>query len=182
MKYIVILGDGMPDHPIPEWNGMTPLEKAQTPNLDRLTAQGELGLVDVIPEGLPPGSDVGHLSVLGYDPHKYYTGRAPIEAVAMKIPLGKNDIAFRCNLVRLDEENGKTLMGDFTAGHISNDKGHPLIQKLNETLAKKYPDIHFYPGVSYRHLMVWKNGKAQTVLTPPHDLTDKSIAPGLPQG
>ncbi|MDO8519773.1 MAG: 2,3-bisphosphoglycerate-independent phosphoglycerate mutase, partial [Deltaproteobacteria bacterium] len=140
-----------------------------------------------------PGSDVGHLSVLGYDPHKYYTGRAPIEAVAMKIPLGKNDIAFRCNLVRLDEKNGQTLMGDFTAGHISNEKAHPLIRLLNEKLACRgavaapgredpAPTIKFYPGVSYRHLMVWKNGKAKTVLTPPHDLTDKPIAPGLPQG
>src|SRR3989338_5676875 len=105
MKYVVVLGDGMPDRPIPEWNQMTPLERAATPTLDRLVSEGELGLVDVIPNGMPPGSDVGHLSVLGYDPKRYYTGRAPIEAAAMGIDLGPADVAFRCNLVTLEVKN-----------------------------------------------------------------------------
>ena len=180
MKYIVVLGDGMPDHPIEEWNGMTPLEKAVTPNLDRLSLSGELGLVDVIPQGLPAGSDVGHLSVLGYDPKRYYTGRAPIEAAAMGISLGPADVAFRCNLVTLGQE--KTVLQDFSASHIPSEKSHPLIRDLNERLAPEFPGISFHAGVGYRHLMVWKNGVSGMTLTPPHDITDKPIESFLPKG
>ena len=178
MKYIVLLGDGMPDWPVAALRGKTPLEKATTPHMDFLAAHGRLGLVHQIPRGLPPGSDVGHLSVLGYNPRKYYTGRAPIEAAAMGIKLGKNDIAFRCNLVSLARKNGVWIMKDFSAGHITSRDSHHLIYRLN----KKIRGVEFFPGVGYRHLMVWRNGKFSGKLTPPHDISGRPIEPHLPKG
>ena len=179
MKYIVLLGDGMPDWPIAKIGGKTPLEKARTPNMDFLASQGRLGLVQVIPDGLPPGSDVGHLSVLGYNPRKYYTGRAPIEAASMGIKLGPRDIAFRCNLVTIARKDGVPIMKDFSAGHISSKESHPLIRRIQSKLGGK--GIEFYPGVGYRHLMIWRNGPTRTKLTPPHDISDRPIETHLPR-
>ncbi len=185
MKYIVLLGDGMPDWPIAALKGKTPLEKAQTLHMDFLASQGRLGLLHTIPRGFPAGSDVGHLSVLGYNPKKYYTGRAPIEAAAMGIKLGPRDVAFRCNLVSLGKKDGVTIMKDFSAGHISSKKSHPLIKKLQRELGGEPRGggrIEFYPGVSYRHIMVWRNGETGTKLTPPHDISDRPIESHLPRG
>ncbi len=180
MKYIVLLGDGMPDWPVAALGNKTPLEKARTPHMDFLASRGRLGLVRVIPKGMPPGSDVGHLSVLGYNPRKYYTGRAPIEAAAMGIRLGPRDVAFRCNLVSLATKNGVWVMKDFSAGHIRSEDSHPLIRLLQKKLGGH--GIEFHPGVSYRHLMVWRNGENGTYLTPPHDISDRAINPYLPRG
>lgn len=180
MKYIVLLGDGMPDWPISSLGGKTPLEKARTPNMDFLASHGRLGLSLVIPKGLPPGSDVGHLSVLGYNPKKYYTGRAPIEAASMGIQLGPHDVAFRCNLVTLARKDGVLIMKDFSAGHIRSKESHPLIRLLNRKLTAS--SIEFHPGVGYRHIMIWRNGEASTKLTPPHDISDRPIEPHLPRG
>lgn len=180
MKCIVLLGDGMPDWPVKELGGRTPLEKAKTPNMDFLASHGQLGLVRVIPDGLPAGSDVGHLSVLGYNPRKHYTGRAPIEAASMGIVLGPRDIAFRCNLVTIAKKEDVPIMKDFSAGHILSKDSHPLIRLLNQELSG--PKIKFYPGVGYRHLMIWRNGKAKMKLTPPHDISDRPIDPHLPRG
>lgn len=184
MKYIVLLGDGMPDWPVSALGGKTPLQKAKTPNMDFLASRGRLGLVQVIPDGLPPGSDVGHLSVLGYNPKKYYTGRAPIEAASMGIRLGPRDVAFRCNLVTLSRKDGVLTLKDFSAGHISSEKSRPLIQRIHRKLSRRFHGgrIEFYPGVGYRHLMVWRNGKGQMKLTPPHDITGRPIEPHLPRG
>ncbi len=180
MKYIILLGDGMPDWPIATLGGKTPLEKAKTTHMDFLASHGRLGLARVIPQGMPPGSDVAHLSVLGYNPKKFYTGRAPIEAAAMGIKLGPRDVAFRCNLVTLASKDGVQMMKDFSGGHIRSKKSHPLIKKIQKALGSK--EFKFYPGVDYRHIMVWKNGLDRTKLTPPHDISDRPIEPHLPRG
>ncbi len=181
-KFIVLLGDGMADEPIPELNGRTPLQAAHTPHLDFLAQRGKLGLVSTIPPGLPPGSDVANLSIFGYDPQKYFTGRAPLEAAAMGIKLNPDDVAFRCNLVTLRQEGGKEFMDDFSAGHISTAEARELILELGRVLGNH--TWQFYPGVSYRHLLVWRNGKKSLRLqtTPPHDIIDKEIANYLPRG
>ena len=186
MKYLVLLGDGMAGLPLDELGGKTVLQYARTPNLDYLASHGQMGMARTVPAGLPPGSDVANLSVLGYDPRLYYTGRAPLEAAAMGVELGPDDVAFRCNLVLLDRLGGHAgddyrsgrLMRDFSAGHIKTDEARRLIEILNNELGG---DVRFYPGVSYRHLMVWKGGGG-LVCTPPHDITDKAIAPYLPKG
>ncbi len=186
MKYLVLLGDGMAGLPLDELGGKTVLQYARTPNLDYLASHGTLGMARTVPAGLPPGSDVANLSVLGYDPRSYYTGRAPLEAAAMGVELGPDDVAFRCNLVLLDRLDGHTgedyrsdwFMRDFSAGHIKTDEARRLIEILNNDLGG---DVRFYPGVSYRHLMVWKGG-GSLVCTPPHDITDKAIASYLPKG
>ncbi len=178
MKYLILLGDGMADYPIDVLGGKTPLEYAHTPNMDRMAAEGFLGLIDTIPQGLPPGSDVANLAVLGYDPHDCYTGRGPLEAANMGIALSPEDIAFRCNLVTLSDT--KTIMGDFTAGHISSTEARCLITDIENELGSEA--FHFYPGVGYRHLMVWKGGDPDLVTTPPHDITGKGIGHYLPQG
>lgn len=184
MKYIVLLGDGMPDWPISKLKGQTPLQKAKTPNMDFMATYGRLGLVRTIPKGFPPGSDVGHLSVLGYNPQKFYTGRAPIEAAAMGIAMGPRDIAFRCNLVTIGKKDGVRIMKDFSAGHISSKESHPLIKRLQKEFGGKFQGekIEFFPGVGYRHIMIWRNGKTKTKLTPPHDVSDRPIEPHLPRG
>lgn len=180
MKYIVLLGDGMSDYPLEELNGKTPLMVSRTPNMDFLVKNGILGRVQTIPEGFPPGSDVANLSVLGYDPTIFYTGRAPLEAAALKIPLETNDVAFRCNLVTLQQKGNQWFMEDFSAGHISNEEAHQIIKDINGALGNNR--FSFYPGVSYRHLMVWKKGPSEISTTPPHDITGKQILPYLPKG
>lgn len=180
MKYIILLGDGMSDEPIAELGGKTPLEFAKTPNMDRLSQTGKVGLAATVPDGYPPGSDVANLSVFGYNPADCYSGRSPLEAASMGVELGPNDVAFRLNFIWLEAHYGKLYMGDFSAGHISTEEARLLIETLQEELGGD--EFNFYPGVSYRHLMVWKNGKDQLTFTPPHDISTYSIEGHLPQG
>lgn len=177
MKYIVIIGDGMSGWPSDSTEGKTALEIANTPNLDLLARKGEIGLVKNTPDGLPPGSDVCNLSVFGYNPVKYYSGRAPIEAVAQGIALADDETVFRANLVTV--EDGK--MRDFTAGHISSEDGKKCIQSLNK-LIENNKKMQFHPGVSYRNLFIVKGEKFKLVTTPPHDITGKQIESFLPGG
>lgn len=180
MKYIVLLGDGMSDEPNAELGGRTPLEVAKTPNMDRLCKFGRTGLAATVPSGYPPGSDVANLSVFGYDPAECYSGRSPLEAASMGVELEPDDVAFRMNFVWLEAHYGKLYMGDFSAGHISTEEAAQLVATLQSELGGS--EFNFYPGVSYRHLMVWKNGKDQLRFTPPHDISTQSIEDHLPQG
>lgn len=180
MKYIVLLGDGMPDEKLESLGGKSPLEFARTPMMDFMAKRGRLGLVRTIPKGFPPGSDVANLSVFGYDPRDCYTGRSPLEAASMGVELGLNDVAFRLNLVNLDRKDGKTIMGDYSAGHISTEEGKELVETLQKELGSA--EFEFHPGVSYRHLLVWRDGKDALNLTPPHDISGKDIESYLPKG
>lgn len=179
MKFIVLLGDGMADYGIPELGGKTPLEYARTPNMDRIAGEGALGLVDTIPQGLKPGSDVANLTVLGYDAGKLYSGRGPLEAANMGIPLAPADVAYRCNLITLGEGDDP-VMEDFTAGHISSFEAATIIRDLHEALGNEV--YQFYPGVSYRHLFVWRSGMDAIKATPPHDITGRKTNAFLPAG
>jgi len=175
-KYAMLVGDGMADFPIEELGGKTPLEYASTPNMDRVVSSGKIGLVSTVPNGFSPGSDVANMSLMGYDPAKYYSGRAPVEAASMGIPLQKGDIAFRCNFVTI--HNG--IMKDYSAGHIETADAAKLIAMLSEALGSE--KIAFYPGVSYRHLLVIKGVGGDLNCTPPHDITGRDIKEYLPQG
>ena len=180
MKYIVLLCDGMADYPLPELSNQTPLEAAKNPAMESLAKTAEIGLAKTVPDGMKPGSDVANLSVMGYDPAKYYTGRSPLEAANMGIALDDCDVAIRCNLVTLsDEENfeDKTMV-DYCAGDISSKEAAEIIKSVNEALSnEKYS---FYPGVSYRHCLVWKSGSVDIgTLTPPHDISGRVIGPYL---
>lgn len=179
MKYVILLADGMADHPCSALDGKTPLEYARTPYMDRIAAEGTLGLIDTIPKGLPPGSDVANLSVLGYDPARCFTGRGPLEAANMGIQLSPEDVAFRCNLVTLGT-NPDRLMEDFTAGHITSAESRQMIENLHAEIGTD--EFCFYPGVSYRHLLVWRKGSAEMKVTPPHDITGQATSQYLPQG
>ncbi|AEA33176.1 cofactor-independent phosphoglycerate mutase [Hippea maritima] len=174
MKYMILLGDGMADWPIEKLGGKTPLEYANTPNMD-IIASGIKGMVKTVPEGMHPGSDVANMSVLGYNPKLYYTGRAPLEAISKDIKMDDNDVAYRCNFVSIEDN----IMKDFSAGHIPTEKSSKLIQLLNEQL--KEDGIEFYTGVSYRNLMIWRGGETD-ITTPPHDISDQSIYEHLPKG
>ena len=177
MKYALILPDGAADEPIAELDGRTPLEAARKPNLDALTAAGRVGRVKTVPKGFHPGSDVATLSVVGYDPRTYYTGRAPIEAVAQRITLEPDELVFRCNLVTIVD--GK--MEDFSAGHISQPEAEKLIADLQAQLGDDR--VRFYTGVGYRHLLTIKNaGGIKVECTPPHDIPGESVAGYLPTG
>lgn len=181
MKYVVLLGDGMADYPSEKLGGKTPLQCALTPFLDQIAAHGTMGLVDTIPKGFTPGSDVANLSVLGYNPEETYTGRGPLEAASMGVGLGPNDIAYRCNLVTIgDQGSVQAFMDDFTAGHISSAEAGEIIQDLNKILGS--PLLQFFPGVGYRHLLVWRNAAGAPQAVPPHDIPGKVIAPYLPSG
>jgi len=179
---MVLLGDGMADYPIAELSGKTPLQVAKTSNLDRLSQQGSLGLVRTVPTGCPPGSDVANLSIFGYDPALHFTGRAPLEAASMGVKLNRGDVAFRCNLLTLSQQEGKAFMEDFSAGHISTAEAEKIIADIEKVLGNE--EFNFYPGVSYRHLLVWRNGERSLSLktTPPHDITGKHIGEHLPRG
>jgi len=181
-KYIVLIGDGMAGRPIEELGFSTTLKHAFTPHMDQLAQRGMVGKVRTIPKGFHPGSDVANLSILGYDPSRYYTGRAPLEAASIGIRLGEDDVAYRCNLVTLRFSNGKSqaVMDDYSSGHISTDEARELISTINAEL--KSGDVVFHPGVSYRHLMVWKKGSQTVICVPPHDILDKAIADYLPRG
>lgn len=187
MKYIILLGDGMADRPQAELGGKTCLQAARTPNLDQLASLGQVGMVQTVPPGFPPGSDVANLTVMGYDPRKYYSGRSPLEAASIGVELGPDDVAFRCNLVTLRVTGGKSagvrrkaVMEDFSAGHISTQEARLLIEEIGSKLGNDR--IRFYPGVSYRHLMVWRGGKDRMECTPPHDIQDKDVQDYLPRG
>ena len=193
MKYIVLLGDGMADRPISRLDGRTPLMVARTPNMDHLASEGVLGTVRTIPEGMALGSDVANLAVLGYDPKVVYTGRSPIEAAGMGVGLGPGDVAYRCNLVTLgkgssqdpDTDLGGKLdpelvMVDFAGGHPGDEEAGRVLSTLADELGEE--GIEFHPGVSYRHLMVWRDGLQELSVDPPHDLTDEKIDRGWPRG
>lgn len=181
MKYVVVLADGAADTPVAELNGKTPLEAANKPNIDELARHGEVGMVKTVPEGLPPGSDVANLAVFGYDPQKYYTGRSPLEAVSMKVPLELTDTTFRTNIVTLSDEpnyEDKTMV-DYSSDEISTEEARELIKYVNENLGTD--EYEFFGGFSYRHLMVWHNKKNEFSLTPPHDISDRVIGEYLPK-
>lgn len=177
MKYIVLLGDGMADYPLEALGGETPLEHARTPHMDKIAAEGTIGCIDTIPPGFDPGSDVANLSVLGYDPEKYFTGRGPLEAASMGVRMDPNDVAFRCNLVTLGFDD-VIVMDSFNADHITSQEASEIINALNNEIGSE--TIHFYAGVSYRHLMVWKGGSVVIKATPPHDIVGRNIQPYLP--
>ena len=177
MKYAILVGDGMADFPLPQLDNRTPLEYAKTPNMDTVAKAGRVGLVKTIPDGIAPGSDVANMSLMGYDPAAYYSGRAPIEAASMGIKLKKTDVAFRCNLVTLK----CGLMDDYSSGHIETQDAHGIIVQLQKELGTTA--LKFYPGVSYRHITVitdFPSGKLEC--TPPHDISGKAYNDYLPAG
>ena len=180
MKYIVVLGDGMADQPIESLRGKTPLEYAVTPNMDRLAGRGVIGMAQTIPEGMSPGSDTANLAVMGYDPKKYYTGRSPLEALSIGVPMQDTDIALRCNLVTLSEEEpyGEKVILDHSSSEISTEDAAVLLEAVRGELANEI--YQFYVGTSYRHLTIWQQGKV-VPLTPPHDILTKQIGEYLPQ-
>ena len=184
-KYVVLLGDGMGDYPLPELGNRTPLEVASTPGMDYLAERGSLGLVKTIPAGMPKGSDVANLSILGYDPAKYYTGRAPLEAANLGLSLSQDEVAFRCNLVNIKTPSPEALleegvMVDYSGGHISSAEAEVLMRFIDERLGNQ--GWRFYPGVSYRNLMVVKNGPEKVDCTPPHDIPGQPLTAHLPKG
>lgn len=182
MKYIIILGDGMADWPIESIGGKTPLEAASKPNMDNLCKRSHLGLVHTVPEGMPAGSDVANLSVFGFDPKLYYTGRSPLEAISMGLKMNADDTALRCNLVTLSEEDNyeDRTMVDYSAGEITTDESTELMTAVAQGLNRD--GISFYPGISYRHCLIWRNGPMDISLTPPHDISGKKISNFVPNG
>ena len=181
MKYIVILCDGMADEPLEELGGRTPLEAARTENMDRLAKSSEIGMVQTVPDGMAPGSDTANLSVIGYDPRKYYTGRSPLEALSIGAPMEPSDVSFRCNLVTLSEEEENyedRHILDHSSDEISTEEAAELIRALSEGL--KRDGYTFYVGTSYRHLLIQKNGTV-VELTAPHDILTKRIGEYLPE-
>lgn len=180
MKYVVILGDGMADEPIEALDGRTPLEAAKTPTMDQLAKDAEIGLLKTIPDGMKPGSDTANLAVLGYDPKEYYTGRSPLEALSIGVPMEDTDVALRCNLVTLTEEEPyeeKRIL-DHSSSEISTEDADVLLDAVKKELQSE--NYQFYTGTSYRHCMIWKNGTV-VELTPPHDHLTEVIHPYLPQ-
>ena len=182
MKYIVILGDGMADYPVDAFGGKTVLEVADKPIMDYMSAHGELGIVKTVQDGMKPGSDVANLSVMGYDTKKCYSGRSPLEAASIGVPLKDTDVTFRCNLVTLSDEedySDKTML-DYSSGEITTEEAAQLIEAVAAELNTDV--IKFYPGISYRHLTVWDGGSTNVELTPPHDISDRKIGDYLPKG
>lgn len=181
MKYVVILGDGMADEPLAELNGRTPLEVAETPFLDELSKKSELGLSHTIPEGMKPGSDTANLAVLGYNPKDYYTGRSPLEALSIGVPMKDTDIALRTNIVTLSDDDvpfeEKTIL-DHSSGEISTEDAAILLKAVKEELQNE--TYQFYVGTSYRHLLIWDQGQVVD-LAQPHDHLGQKIGPFLPE-
>ncbi|MBR6765541.1 MAG: cofactor-independent phosphoglycerate mutase [Clostridia bacterium] len=182
MKYLVLLGDGMADLPLDELQGKTPMECAKKPLIDLMASKGEVGMVNITPEGCKGGSDVGNLSAMGYDPRIYLTGRAPLEAAAMGIKMSDTDIALRCNLacVSDDEEYEEKTMIDYSSDEITTEEASELIEALNDELGSDI--LEFYAGISYRHILIIHGGNASVTLTPPHDITGKPVKEYLPKG
>lgn len=181
MKYVVVLLDGAADTPVPELDGKTPLEAAKKPMIDFLASKGEVGMVTTVPEGFPPGSDVANLAVFGYDPQKYYTGRSPLEAASIGVPLKLSDTTFRANVVTLsdDERYEDKTMVDYSSDEISTEEAHILIDAVNREL--KCDEYEFFGGTSYRHLLVWHNKENDFSLTPPHDISGRVVGEYLPK-
>ena len=181
MKYIVVLGDGMADYPLAELDGKTPLEVAKKPVMDDLAGKGQMGLAKTIPEGMSPGSDTANLAVLGYNPRKYYTGRSPLEALSIGVDLKETDVALRCNIVTLSDDEKpyeeKTII-DHSSSEISTEDAEVLLNAVKKELETEI--YKFYVGTSYRHLTVWDNGSV-VKLTPPHDVLGKTIGEYLPE-
>ena len=183
MKYAILVGDGMSDYPLAELNNKTPLEVAKIPNINEMVKKGMIGLVKTVPRGMKPASDIANLSILGYDPKAYYTGRGPLEAANIGVELGENEVAFRCNLVTVNND----IMADYSAGHISDKEAEAIIECLNEKLGSE--SLKFYHGKSYRNLLVIKAKSAhdvddliKTSCTPPHDIASQNISKSLPKG
>ncbi|MGP8338088.1 MAG: cofactor-independent phosphoglycerate mutase [Methanosarcinaceae archaeon] len=177
MKYAVLIGDGMADFPMDELDGKTILQKARTPNMDYIAMNGCMGLARTVPDGMPAGSDVANMSIIGYDPKKYYSGRAPLEAASMGVPLENGDVAFRCNLITITDG----IIKDYSAGHITSVEATALIEAVDSELSTD--KIRFYPGISYRHLMVSSgNVGIITECTPPHDVIGKAKSEYMPTG
>lgn len=187
MKFVTILVDGMADYPIAELDGKTPLEAASIPVINGLARRGEVGLVRTVPEGMAPGSDTANLSVMGYEPEIYHTGRSPLEAASMGVDLEETDVTFRCNLVTLHGHGpyeGKKMM-DHSAGEISTGEARELLEAVSpelEAMLSSAGKMKFYPGISYRHLLVWKEGPFDFDLTPPHDILEHTVDGYLPKG
>lgn len=179
-RYLVVIGDGMADFPVDELGGKTPLMAARKPNIDRCAGEGFPGRVVTIPPGFPPGSDVAGMSLFGYDPAQCYTGRAPIEAYGMGVAMDESDVAFRCNLVYLDIQGPRVLMGDYCADHITTEEAKSLVEDFAAAVGNE--EFKFFPGVSYRHIMRWKNGASDMITTPPHDILEKEVIDYLPKG
>ncbi len=181
MKLIFLIADGMGDWPVKELNQKTPLETAATPHMDALAREGIVGLCRTVPSGMPPGSDVANMSLLGFNPAEHHTGRGPIEAAAQGLKLGKNDLVWRLNLVTVTDLSLKGRMKDYSAGHIGTEAARPLIERLQQELGDG--EFTFHPGVQYRHLLVQKNGakrdEAKLRISPPHDITDRPVRPDL---
>ncbi len=179
MKYIVVLGDGMSGLPLEELNGQTTLEAAKTPVMDELAGKGEMGMVQNVPAGMAPGSDVANLAVLGYDPKIYYSGRSSVEALSIGVPMSDDDVIFRCNLVTLTEEEPyaqKTIL-DHSSGEISSEDADVLMDAVRQAFDSN--EFRFYSGKAYRHICVWKHGRFVT-MEPPHDHLGQVIGPYLP--
>ena len=181
MKYVVVLGDGMADEPIDALGGKTPLAYAKTPNMDKLSKMSEVGMVHTIPDGMKPGSDTANLSVMGYDPKKYYSGRSPLEALSIGVPMKDTDIALRCNIVTVSEEDvpfEELTIIDHSSSEISTEDCAVLLEEVAKVLAdEKY---QFYVGTSYRHCLIWDKGQV-VELTPPHDVLGQTIGQYLPE-
>ncbi len=181
MKYVVILGDGMADLPIEALGGKTPLEYADTPAMDALAAEGEIGMVHTIPDGMKPGSDTANLSVLGYDPKKYYSGRSPLEALSIGVDMKTTDVAMRCNIVTLSEDEEyyeERRIIDHSADEISTEEAAQLLMAVRKELETE--TYKFYVGTSYRHLLIWDHGQVQE-LVQPHDVLGQTIGQYLPK-
>lgn len=181
MKYIIVLSDGMAGRPLEELDGKTTLEAADTPNFDRLAEKAEIGLASMVPEGMAPGSDTANLSVMGYDPKIYYTGRSPLEALSIGVDMAADDVSFRCNLVTLTEDGGAyedQKIIDHSSSEISTEDSTVLLEALKEGLKRE--GYEFYAGTSYRHLLIWKQGKVLE-LTAPHDILTKTVREYLPK-
>lgn len=181
MKYIIVLSDGMAGRPLEELGGKTTLEAADTPNFDRLAEKAEIGLASMVPEGMAPGSDTANLSVMGYDPKIYYTGRSPLEALSIGVDMAADDVSFRCNLVTLTEDGGAyedQKIIDHSSGEIGTEDSTVLLEALKEGLKRE--GYEFYAGTSYRHLLIWKHGKVLE-LTAPHDILTKTVGEYLPK-
>lgn len=181
MKYVVILGDGMADYPVKELDDKTPLEYAKTPVMDELAKISEIGMAQTIPQGMKPGSDTANLAVMGYDPQKYYTGRSPLEALSIGVDMEEEDIAIRCNIVTVSEEEEAyedKIMIDHSSSEISTEDAAVLLQAVMDEMANE--TYQFSVGTSYRHCLIWKQGKA-VELTPPHDILERRIGEYLPE-
>ncbi|MCX6344012.1 MAG: cofactor-independent phosphoglycerate mutase [Armatimonadetes bacterium] len=176
MKYFLVIFDGMADEPLAELDGKTPMQVAKKPNMDKLASLGRIGAVATTPVGMAPGSDVTNMGILGYDPLKYYTGRGAIEAASLGIPMETTDAIFRANLVSTDGR----LMLDSSAGHITTEEAHELIALIDQKLSTNV--IKFYPGVSYRHIMVWRGGSDNVHFKAPYKIHGKPIADYMPEG